>query len=102
MTINDLIISVGMVISILGSVSVMKKAKEKTVDGQVSQESLTTNEKLKVWALALLNPIWTDIILYYGLRKKLPVKAKRINIICFIAFGLWILFSFLIGFPVNL
>lgn len=99
---SDLIIYIGMAISIIGSIIVMKRAKAKLTSGQVSQEPLTDDEKTKVWILALLNPIWTDIILYFSWRKSLPIKAKNANKTCFISFGLWIILSLLIGFPVSL
>ena len=99
---SNLIMYIGMAISIIGSIIIMKRAKAKLTPGQVSQEPLMDDEKTKVWILALLNPIWTDIILYFGWRKSLPIKAKSANLTCFICFALWLILSLLIGFPVSL
>ena len=98
---SDLIIWIGIIISIIGSVIEMKKIKKKSTPEQLSQEPLTRDERIKVWVLALFNPVWTDIILYFGLRKRFPAKAKSANIICFIVFALWIITSILFGFPVS-
>lgn len=100
-TTSDIIIWIGILISIIGSVMEIRKIKGKSTPEQISQESLTKDERIKVWVLALFNPVWTDIILYFGLRKRFPTKAKSANIICFIVFALWITTSILIGFPVS-
>ncbi|MCX6764231.1 MAG: hypothetical protein NTU58_00780 [Candidatus Nealsonbacteria bacterium] len=99
---SDLIIYIGIVVSIIGSIIIMKRIKAKLAVGQVSQEPLTKDERIKIWILALFNPIWTDIILYFGWRKSLPIKAKNANLICFITFFLWLALSYLIGFPVRI
>lgn len=99
---SELIIYVGIAISIIGSIIILKKAKAKLTSGQVSQEPLTNDERIRVWILAILNPIWTDVILYFGWRKSLPIKARNANSVCFVAFGLWVVSSLLLGFPVRL
>ncbi len=99
---SDLIINIGIVISIIGSIIVMKRAKAKLTQEEVSQEPLTNDEKTKVWILALLNPIWTDVILYFGWKKSLPIKARNANLTCFISLGVWLILSRLIGFPMSL
>ena len=55
-------------------------------------------EKLYIWAIYLLNPIWGGAILYYGWKNKLPVKAKSANQISLWAFFLELVIG--IGFLV--
>lgn len=98
----DLMMLVGGLISIIGSFSVMKKSKSKLEPEQISQDLLTDDENRKVYIFAILNPIWAGLIFYLGWRKKLPMKAKKANKISFIAFGLWLILSALIGWPIDL
>lgn len=98
----DLIMFVGGLTSIVGSYGLMKKAKVKLQAGQISQDPLTKDEKTKISALAILNPLWAGIILYYGWRKSFPIKAKGANNISLAAFLLWLFSSFIFGWPLNL
>lgn len=98
----DLMMLVGGLISIIGSFTVMKKSKFKLESEQISQDSLTDDENKKVYILAILNPIWAGFIFYFGWKNKLPIKAKKANRITFIAFGLWLILSVLIGWPIDL
>lgn len=97
----DLIMLVAVLISIFGSILVARKAKSKLQSGQILQDSLTQDEKNKVFMLTLLNPIWGGLIFYLEWKYKLPVKASQANKISFIAFGIWLLLSFMIGWPIN-
>jgi len=45
----------------------------------VDSASLTKSEKNQVWIYTLLNPLATNLILYYGWRKVFPGKAKEVN-----------------------
>ena len=98
----DLLMVAGGLISIIGSFSVMKKSKSKLEPEQISQDPLTDDENKKVYIFAILNPIWAGIIFYFGWKNKLPIKAKKANRITFIAFGIWLIASVLIGWPLNL
>lgn len=98
----DLIMLIGGLTSIAGSYSMMKKSKSKLTPGQIMQDPLTSDEKNKTYIFALFNPLWAGIILYYGWRKYLPIKAKGANDISLMAFGLWLISSFFFGWPVNL
>jgi hypothetical protein len=40
---------------------------------------MTTPERTVVWLMALVNPIATGAILYYGWRHAFPTKAKEAN-----------------------
>jgi hypothetical protein len=81
---------IGFIIAVPSAIILLKKIKEKSLSGEISQEPLTKDEKNKVWILALLNPVWTGAILYFGLKKRFPVKAKNVNTISWKA--LFILF----------
>jgi len=71
-------------------------AKSKTKDEEkaelqksiVSEEGLTTNEKIAAWIFSILNPIITGAIMYYMWRKRYPTKAKKANHISMIVFVL--------------
>jgi hypothetical protein len=99
--IPDLISVIVGLISIAGAMFLVRETKAKIPHGQTSQEPLTKNEKIKVWILAILNPVLTGAILYFGWRKSLPIKAKNANVISFAALGLWIVLSILLGWPLN-
>lgn len=88
---TDLLTILAFFISIFGSVKLLDKSKINLQKGQVSQDDLTGDEKTQVWILAFLNPIWTFIILYYGWRKQLPVKAKGVNSAAILAFLVWVI-----------
>jgi len=62
--------------------------KRKLAKGQISEEPLTTKEKILIWILCIFNPIWAGVVLYYGWKKRLPVKAKQANKISLWAFFL--------------
>ena len=97
----DLIMLAMVLISIFGSIFIARRAKSKLQSGQILQDSLTQDEKNKVYILALLNPIWAGLIFYLEWKYKLPVKASQANKISFIAFGIWLLLSLIIGWPIN-
>ena len=52
----------------------------------VSEEGLTTNEKIAAWVFSILNPFITGAIMYYMWRKRYPTKAKKANHISMIVF----------------
>ena len=54
----------------------------------VSEEGLTTNEKIAAWVFSILNPVITGAIMYYMWRKRYPTKAKKANHISMIVFVL--------------
>lgn len=54
----------------------------------VSEEGLTTNEKIAAWIFSILNPVITGAIMYYMWRKRYPTKAKKANHISMIVFVL--------------
>ena len=98
----NLIMLVGFLISIVGSFIVMKKAESKLESGQISQDSLTDDENKKVYIFAILQPFWAGFIFYLGWKNRLPIKAKKAVRISFIAFGLWLILSIFIGWPIDL
>ncbi|MDB5259718.1 MAG: hypothetical protein JWO73_926 [Candidatus Taylorbacteria bacterium] len=73
-------------VAIVICVAFMLKKKSKLSEGQTSSEPLLGNEKLIIWIICLLNPIWGGAIFYYGWKNKLPVKAKSANQISLWAF----------------
>lgn len=54
------------------------------------KDVLAGREKILIWVLSILNPILTGLVMYFGLRKLLPNKAKQINKITLIAFLIFI------------
>ena len=97
----DLMMLIGGLISIIGSFTMMKKAKSELEPEQISQDSLTDDENKKVYILAILNPIWAGLIFYFGWKNRLPIKAKKANRISFVAFGIWLILSILVGWPID-
>jgi hypothetical protein len=65
----------------------MLKTNKNIIDGQSSSEPLTKKEKIGVIFLCIFNPIIAGTILYYGWKKKLPIKAHQANQI-----SLWVFF----------
>lgn len=76
----------------IGTIYLMIKTKKQVVDGQISQEMLTGNEKLLVWLFCFLNPIIAGAVFYYGWKKNLPMKAKAANQISLWAFLILVIF----------
>jgi len=60
--------------------------KRKLAKGQISEEPLTSTQKVLTWIFCIFNPILAGAILYYGWKKVLPVKAKEANKISMWAF----------------
>lgn len=98
----DLLVFLGIIISIVGSLITMKKAKKNLNLEKGLQELLVGDEKKKVFILSLLNPIWAGIIFYFGWRKVLPMKAKTANHMTFLALFIWIVASYIFNWPINL
>ncbi len=67
-------------------VFLMLRRKSKIPDGQQSDVMLSIVEKIQVWIISLVNPIFGGAILYYGWKSKLPVMAKQANRISITAF----------------
>lgn len=51
-----------------------------------NSRELTFEEKIQVWAICLLNPVWGGAVMYYGWRSPLPVMARQANTISIVAF----------------
>ena len=87
MTIQQIIFLVVLVTTIY----LMVKEKNAIPKDQISQEPLTKNLKIIIWVLCFLNPLIAGTILYYGWKKRLPVKAEKANKI-----SLWSFFIILV------
>jgi len=74
--------------SFFGAFWLEMRVAKKVAKGEVSQEALTTTERLLVILLCVFNPIFNWIVLYYGWHKKLPIKAKQVNVIAIVIFVL--------------
>lgn len=61
------------------------KTESRVSENQISQESLTRNEKISVWLFSFLDPLVAGAVFYYWWRKKLPMKAKQANKISWLA-----------------
>jgi hypothetical protein len=72
-------------VAVLGMTFWFKNKKTSSLaEGEVREEGLTKPEKVFIWVACLLNPIISGAVLYYGWKKKLPVKAKQANVISWI------------------
>ncbi|MDO8676496.1 MAG: hypothetical protein Q7K16_02500 [Candidatus Azambacteria bacterium] len=67
-------------------------------ESTVIADSLTSWEKVFIWLLCLVNPIWGGGIMYYGWKKVLPNKASEANKISLIAFLIEIVIGGIIFF----
>jgi hypothetical protein len=83
---------------VVGSFIFISKINRKKQEEQISQEPLSKDEKIKVWILLILNPVLAGAILYFGLRKRFPAKAKNANKISFIAYIPWLVIVVLRAF----
>ncbi len=86
------------IIVTLLSIVLMLKTKKTIADGQVSEESLTKNEKLYIWIFSILDPVLAGAIFYYGWKKKLPKKAHQANQISMRAFFIAVAAFFVFAF----
>ncbi|MCX6737830.1 MAG: hypothetical protein NTY11_00145 [Candidatus Parcubacteria bacterium] len=89
---NSIIIALCL-ISAVGSFIFINKVNKRKQEEWASQEPLLKDEKIKVWILLILNPVLAGAILYFGLRKRFPIKAKNANKISFIAYIPWIVIA---------
>lgn len=70
--------------------------RRKLPKGETSQDPLTQSQKILVWVLCIFNPIIAGAVMYYGWKKRWPVKAKTTNhislvvfLIQFVLFAIW-------------
>jgi hypothetical protein len=52
--------------TIMWAYLLMSANKSKIAAGQISDAPLTGGKKAQVWVLAILNPLFTDLIFYFG------------------------------------
>ncbi|CAN5706034.1 hypothetical protein BH11PAT2_BH11PAT2_06050 [soil metagenome] len=64
------------------------KRKQAKANPSESNRTLTRGERMQVWIICVLQPLWAGFIFYYGWRRPLPVMAKQANRISWIAFGI--------------
>ena len=81
----------GEFLSIEKNTATKETTKNKLPQNTVSQEVLSTPQKITVAVLCFLNPVIAGTIFYYGWRRHLPLKAKQANTI-----SLWAFFTLLI------
>ena len=92
----DSLIRLGILIGgVVGTIMLLQSAKAKVAEGQSSQEPLTKKEKIITWIVCIINPIIAGAILYFGWKKRLPVKANQANKISFIAFFIFLMLGIL-------
>ena len=70
---------------IIGVVKMLRLRKG-VPQNQIVTSYLTKKEKLLVWLVCFFNPLLGGAIFYYGLRKRLPQKARQANRISLAAF----------------
>ena len=70
--------------SVVGSVLFIFSARKK------SDHAVTNSEKLQLWVISLCNPIFSGIVLYLGLRERLPSIQKQAARITLYSFGIWL------------
>lgn len=51
-------------------------------------DKLEGKEKIFVWIANIINPVIAGMLFYYMWKKSFPEKAKQVNRISFIVFGL--------------
>ncbi|MBI4427072.1 MAG: hypothetical protein HY569_01120 [Candidatus Magasanikbacteria bacterium] len=82
------------VVALIGCIFFLKEQKSKVADGQTSVDLFKGKELLLVWIFCLLFPIINGTVLYYGLKKKLPQKAKQANKISWLALVVVLVFKY--------
>jgi len=87
------------VFGVIGAKSKRKEEKKAYANAQfISDESLTTNQKIAAWIFSIINPVITGAVMYYMWRNKYPAKARQANHISIIVFLIEIVIGFYIGF----
>ena len=87
------------VFGIIGAKSKRKEEKKAYANAQfLSDEGLTTNQKIAAWVFSIINPVITGAIMYYMWRNKYPTKARQANHISIIVFLIEIVIGFYVGF----
>ena len=69
-------------------ISVRSKAKK-----GLATDIISGGEKVYIWIVSFINPVWAGAVFYYGWKKILPNKAKQANSISFWVFFIWIIFG---------
>jgi len=85
--------ALSILIPVIGSFMLINKINKRIQKGQTSQESLLKNEQVQIWIFSLLNPILTCLIVYFGFKKRFPIKAKKSAVIAACALGIWFVFN---------
>ena len=78
-------------VAFAGSIVFVWMKRRQVLDGQLDEQLFFGKEKILVWVACLLNPVWNGPLFYYGMRKKLPARARQANRISWIAFLIFLL-----------
>ncbi len=78
---------------VIAAVIIFEIVTKRKLKVQISEEPLTTGEKVWIWIFCIINPILAGAILYYGWKKRLPNKAKSANRISWYAVLILLLFA---------
>ena len=76
------------IIALVYTIAFARRVADNIPEGSVYTEPLLGLEKLNVWLVNIVNPIWSGFVLYFTWRKKLPTKAKQASHVSFIVFGI--------------
>ncbi|MFH1657503.1 MAG: hypothetical protein ABH919_03475 [bacterium] len=86
------------VFGIIGAKSKRKEERKAYANAQfISNEELTTNQKIAAWVFSIINPVITGAVMYYMWRNKYPTKARQANHISIIVFLIEIVIGFYVG-----
>ncbi|QQS16037.1 MAG: hypothetical protein IPK84_01615 [Candidatus Moraniibacteriota bacterium] len=87
------------VFGFMGAKSKRKEEKKAYASSQfISDEKLTTNQKIAAWTFSIINPVITGAVMYYMWRCKYPTKARQANHISIIVFLVELAIGFFIAF----
>jgi TRAP-type C4-dicarboxylate transport system permease small subunit len=73
----------------------MARRKSHISKGQVVDDVLTFGEKVFIWIICIVDPLFGGFIFYYGWKKALPQMAKEANRISMYAFGIEVVLGIL-------
>jgi hypothetical protein len=92
-----LIMEVLAIASLLAAIFILVKEREKIPAGQSSFESWGKKELFLIFLVNVFSPIVSGAVLYYGLRRRWPTKAKIANHFSYVGLVLYLLLAYLLA-----
>ncbi len=96
-TLLNLLLNLLELSSLAGSIFLLVSEREKVAPDQSSVEPWSVGQKVLIFFLTVFSPVISGAILYYGLRKRCPTKARAANWFSFLGLVIYLAIAYSLG-----